>query len=359
MSAEPCVLFRVDAGGEVGAGHLMRCFALAEGLTERHVTPVVVTRTQQADYVAMIARRNVVCRQIPATLSFEEEPAWIAAEVASPSTAGLVLDRYELPAAYAAECKRLQPHVTLVQIDDWLRPLAGVDVIVNQNLYASAQDYPTGGMEPPRVLAGSRYVLLRSEFRGTPPEASDRRGAVERLLLTLGGDDPPNHTLRLLSVLAEIEGFTALHVVLGPGFRHRTEVEAAAARWPHVRLWFNPANMREIMRQCDLSVNGSGSTLWELYYLGIPNILYILGDDQMAVGERAHAQGCSISLGRIEQMDPAIFRETVIGLMRSPDARSRMSAREHEAVDGRGVERVVDAILSSQALDVAHKQVME
>lgn len=349
----PTVLFRADASETIGAGHLMRCLALAEGFKEHGTEPVFVSRTRHPAYVRALQQRGFAWTAIEEELPFEEEPATIARLRPPGTVAGVVVDGYWLPQDYFVRIRALEPAWTLAYIDDLGQLSDGIDLLINQNLSADERSYPGADEKGVRILAGPRYALLRSEFRKRPHNGSTRRAGVSRILLTLGGGDTANHTLRILRALDSLDPRIELHVVQGPGFRHRADVDAYASARPRVRLWSDVPDMCQLMLGMDLSINGSGSTLWELYYLGLPNILYVLADNQAPVAERAHALGCSLSLGSIARFDPRALLEAVQRLVDSPEERGRMSERARDVVDGSGVDRVSTVFLSLCARRIA------
>jgi UDP-2,4-diacetamido-2,4,6-trideoxy-beta-L-altropyranose hydrolase len=341
------VLIRADAGETIGAGHLMRCVALAEGFRDHGVEPVFVTRTRHAKCLETVKRRGFDLTEIPNDFPMEDEGTVMAELDPIGTVTGLVVDRYGLPKDYFVRLRAVRPTWTLAHIDDLGHLFDGVDLVVNQNIWADETCYAGATAQGTLVLAGSRYTLLRTEFRKRPRPSFAVRPAVCRILLTLGGSDPYDRAVRVLSALDWLDPRVEVDVVEGPGFRNHDALDALASSRASVRIHVDLTDMYELMRHVDLSINGSGSTLWELYYLGVPTILYVLADNQAAVAERAHALGCSLSLGPIEPFDPRVLREAVERLMDSPDARRRMSRLARQMVDGLGVERVTNAFLAA------------
>jgi UDP-2,4-diacetamido-2,4,6-trideoxy-beta-L-altropyranose hydrolase len=336
----------------IGAGHLMRCLALAEGLRARGAEAVFVTRTLHLRYLAAIERRGFRYVPIPAALALAEDAQAVAGLDADGDVAGVVVDRYGLPADYFTRLRTLRPAWKLAYVDDLGERFDSADLVVNQNITADAADYGQADETGLVVLAGSGYALLRSEFRRQPREAFTVRADVSRILLTLGGSDPHDHTPRLLAALDRLDPRIEIHVVAGPGCGHPGVIAQFAVARPRIKIHVDVEDMYGLMRTMDLSVNGSGSTLWELCYVGLPNVAYVLADNQAAVAARTHALGCSFSLGPIEAFDPARLLEAVHRLIAAPAERRRMSERGSEVIDGLGVDRVAEAFLTPRAVGV-------
>lgn len=69
-----------------------------------------------------------------------------------------------------------------------------------------------------KILAKSDYVFLRKEFIEMRPKALQKRREtkkVERILISMGGSNPKNYTLKALELVKE-SGFTGnIDIVLG------------------------------------------------------------------------------------------------------------------------------------------------
>ena len=90
-------------------------------------------------------------------------------------------------------------------IDDYIDKAHDCDLLLNQNLGVSAEDYAPGLLAPDcTLLTGTRYALLRPEFARARPGALARRharAADRRILVTMGGVDPDNATGAVLAHL--------------------------------------------------------------------------------------------------------------------------------------------------------------
>ena len=137
--------------------------------------------------------------------STEDEPAEIGAAIGG-EAALVVGDHYGLGADWFAGMRREVPGAALMAIDDLAdRPLP-VDLVLNQNLGASADAYAS--LVPPgaRILAGPAYALLRPEFALARARGRTRDGTVERILVFISGADAPDVTSRAVTALEGIGG---------------------------------------------------------------------------------------------------------------------------------------------------------
>ena len=97
----------------------------------------------------------------------------------------------------------------------------------------------------------------------------------------MGGSDNENITYH---VLQEIAGDLNIVVVLGSSSPHNAMIEAYA-RNRDIEVVIDAKNMSELMLNADLAIGAGGSTSWERCCLGLPALVYIVGEDQKKIVE--------------------------------------------------------------------------
>jgi UDP-2,4-diacetamido-2,4,6-trideoxy-beta-L-altropyranose hydrolase len=306
-------LFRVDAGPEVGLGHLQRCLSLALALREQGC---------ESSFVLPAGEDRVRA----AGLEVGEGPADV-----------VVVDSYRVgPADLVAD-------VPVVFVDDRAAFEFPCDVVLNGG--AHARELPYRGAPHTRFLLGPEYALLRPEF--WPPDQAPATGSVERVLLLTGGSDPLGLGPQLLTALEPLPGEIAFTVVVGPLAENRAEVEAAARASAHpVDVVVGPAEVLELMRSADLAVSTAGQTLYELAAAGTPSVAVQIADNQEGNLRALAAAGVIRAAGHAGEgsLSDSVL-ENCVQLVESHEARSGMAAAGRCLVDGRGALRAAAAIV--------------
>lgn len=241
----------------------------------------------------------------------------------------------------------LAPWERLVVFDD-ANAFAGEAAIVVQPSLPSWTGPGRGG----RVLAGYDYVPLARryrEIRGQGPAAPARATGVTgkplHILLSFGGSDPDLVTERIAPSLAGTgDDRAAWSVVALVGAGHREPVEI-----PGIAVVRDPPDLPERLVAADLVILGAGTMKFEAACLRRPAILVAAADDQLPVGPPFAATGAAMWLGDGRSVEPAWVRDAVVQLLSQPTRRDAMAARAGEIVDGRGAERLADAILGISA----------
>lgn len=341
---KPRVLLRPEWGPSIGMGHVVRCLALAEGLGSRLGADIDFAGTEP-DSAVLSRIRAVGGRlvRLPAYRRISEEAENLKQILQRSCYQVVVVDSYRVDAAYLEALEEARCPIVLV--DD----LAALDryrctLLLNGNLYAPELRYAVENGT--RCLLGATYLPLRGEVVRHRGESAPRAAApVRRLLITMGGSDPQNHTLRALRVLDLLDEPAELEVIVGPHNAHVEELRAFAAGSGHrVRVSVDPPDFVRRIASADVAVSAAGCTAYELAYLGIPSVLLAVADNQRYIEASLVAAGAAVSVGDGRQdLSPALH-DAVARLIGNPDWRQSLSECARSLFDGKGVERVAAAI---------------
>lgn len=334
------LIIRADANATIGTGHVMRCLALGQAWKDAGGEVVFVTATRAEGLLDRLRGEGFYVHELN-----EAYPApgdWAATSQVLHAYPGswVVLDGYHFDEAYQRRVKEAS-HRLLV-IDD-MAHLAHyyADIVLNQNLHAEQLKYHC---EPyTRLLLGTRYVILRREFlkwRGWQREIPE---VARKVLVTLGGSDPENFTLKVIQALqqAEVDGLEAI-VVAGATNPHYEKLLAAVQCSPTpIRLERNVTDMPGLMAWADVAIAAAGSTVWELAYMGLASLLLVLADNQCTIAEELDRRGIAVNLGGYGDLYGSDMAKAAIQVLTSTERRQRMAFLGKQLVEGEGNARVL------------------
>jgi UDP-2,4-diacetamido-2,4,6-trideoxy-beta-L-altropyranose hydrolase len=357
------LLIRADASIRAGAGHLMRCLALAQACRAQGGEVVFVSRCENEALRQQIQKLNF--RAIPldavhpaptdlsSTLSVLAElttDQWRSVDTF------LVLDGYHFDSAYQQAV--VADGRQLLVIDDTAHlPHYFADVLLNHGLNAAQALYHYDVRTIP--LLGSRYALLRPEFLAWRDWRREIPVVARHLLVTLGGSDPHNVTQQALHALAQLkEPNLEVRVVIGPANPWRDELRQTVRQVAYpVQLLTNVDDMPGLMAWADVAICAGGGTCWELAFMGVPMLAVVLADNQREVVKGLSDYEMGVNLGAAADLQPARLAEDLHALLHDPVRRTRMSAVGRVVVDGRGAERVVT--LLSRLSEASNSEAMQ
>ena len=337
------LVIRTDAGTRIGMGHLMRCLALAQAWKDDGGQVVFITACQGESLLQRLREEKFDIHVLGH--SHPDSTDWDCTKniLAAYPSAWVVLDGYHFDEVYHQRVKEAEHRLLVIDDRAHLKHYYA-DILLNQNLHAEQLRY---SCEPyTRLLLGTHYVLLRGEFLGWKDWRRDIPEVAGRVLVTLGGGDPENHTLKVIQALGKIDvpGLEA-SVVVGASNPHADVLEAAIGQ-SHIpiRLIRNAENMPELMAWADVAVSAAGSTVWELMFMGMPAILISVADNQKRIAERAEDSSAAIHVNHRSAGWYENTADALQSLILDAKMRSTFSYEGRSLVDGLGRTRVIEAI---------------
>lgn len=352
------VAFRTDASAEIGTGHLMRCLTLAEALHARGAEVRFIVRGLPEALQSLIAERGCGMVLLPTSnnaspagdlahsswlgASQEEDAAQTLQGLADAAWDWLVVDHYALDHRWESAMRQVAAGI--LAIDDLADRRHDCDLLLDQNLYAD-MDTRYQGMVPAhaKLLLGPRYALLREEFRNLRPCVRPRSGTVRRILVFFGGVDAANHTGDALEALASLgTSCPAVDVVIGSGHPRKTEILHRCEDLGFV-CHVQTRQMATLMANADLAIGAAGSATWERCCLGLPTIAVPVAANQVQLLEDAASNG--LVWAACQPAEPgSAFERDLMALLANGPLRQHISQAGLDAVDGRGLNRVVSAM---------------
>ncbi|OYQ34191.1 UDP-2,4-diacetamido-2,4,6-trideoxy-beta-L-altropyranose hydrolase [Niveispirillum lacus] len=342
MSEAIRVLIRADASPAKGTGHIMRCLALAEALSDRGVVPHFATR----EITGSLLERLIEAGYGHHTLA-DDSPAALLGLATSVQAVGLVVDSYWLTAAWRAAVR--PGFRAVLALDDLGDRALHADLVWNPAPGADALAYARLAPDA-SLLAGEPYLLLRREIRQAAQAPNRPLAERQSILLTFGGSDPTGLTVPVVKRLAPaLPPGIGLDVVAGGSNNALGCIRAACARFPdQVRLHVDSREMGLLMSECGLCLTAGGGTVAELAALAVPSLLAIVADNQAPAALDARArQWAAVVEARGDRAAAAEMISTkALDLWSDLPARIELSRRiAAGGIDGQGAARVAAALL--------------
>lgn len=330
------IAFRVDGGFQIGMGHLMRCLSLAKEFRSSGCQIFFIS----ADPVG----NNIIDTQdfevIKIDTGIDFGVAMIQKILKAKSIDCLIIDSYQVSQEFFLKLKLFVK--LLCYVDDLNLLDYPVDVLINGNIGASKMGYRPYS-EQELLLLGPSFNLIREEFRGLPQRQVSSR--IESILVTMGGSDPLNLTVRIMQAIKDNLSLAGIHfgIVIGRGFTSQTELYQLRQSLTNVVLYENVSRISELMLRADLAISAGGSSLYELCATGTPAWAIIVASNQEYIVRCLAELGYIKNLGWYENIQFNMLPEMIANYSFA----ERVAAVKgmQQLVDGYGVERVAQGIL--------------
>ena len=338
------LVIRCDASESIGSGHLMRMIALAQEWQRTGGVVDFVCAEIAPAFEQRILSENLRIQRLSAAPGSGEDreatSAWISRYAKGEYSPTVALDGYQFDDEFQLAIKKTGAR--LLVVDDYGH--AGfyhADWVLNQNISAEEELYSRRGPKT-RLLLGSQFVLLRGEFLKYGGWKRPIPSSGRKVLVTLGGSDPENFTLKVIEVLACLD--LEVRVIAGganPNLKTLSlAIERAKTSGLNARLDMNPPDMPAIMAWADFAISAGGSTVWELAFMGLPSFLLITAENQSESTLELIRRESFLQIKLSDFLEPLPLKRKIMNIASDQPMRTRISHQTRHIVDGRGASRV-------------------
>lgn len=332
------IVFRADASPEIGAGHVMRCLALANILSGFDCKSVFAVSPETPATVPALGRAGHEIQIVDATAeNLAETLTRRFADAVDSPVDWIVIDHYGIDRGSESAFRNLARNIMV--IDDLADRPHDCDLLLDQGPGRSPNDYD--GLVPAHayVLAGPGYALLDpsyGDFRDRNlTGASDKRGGI---FVSFGATDPRNFTLRGLDALEGSAVAGPVNVVLGAAAPHREEVSTRLKSWgTEATLHIDTAEIIPLLADSFLAIGAGGVSALERCCCGVPSVIAVTADNQRAAAAGMRAAGAA---QLIDLDDITGASNTIADFAAQPDRLARIAAAGKLLCDGRGGRRI-------------------
>jgi UDP-2,4-diacetamido-2,4,6-trideoxy-beta-L-altropyranose hydrolase len=348
----PRILFLPDAGRTVGGGHVMRSLTLAKALEARGAECVFVASPPAQRLLNSFGEPRGGTISAPDAEDLDGLVGATSKAVEERQASVVVVDHYRLGRDAEA---RLRPARVAV-IDDLADRSHDCDLLVDPSLGHAPETYDGLVPDGTKRLVGVAYALVRPEFAALREQAMarrERRDPVRRALVSLGLTDPDGMTRKVVSGLLDDFGRMEVDVAVGREAESLPFLEGLAAADFRIRLHVETPDMARLMAEADIGVGAGGSTVWERACLGLPSLTVVVAQNQRAVALELQSRGATLALDAHALAFEAMLSAEWYGLAANAAARRSMSQKSAALCDGKGAERVADAVMELAGQGVA------
>ncbi|MFD2046675.1 UDP-2,4-diacetamido-2,4,6-trideoxy-beta-L-altropyranose hydrolase [Ornithinibacillus salinisoli] len=323
------IFIRADSSKEIGTGHIMRCLVLAEDLRKKKVNITFICRKLQGNLMDLIKTKGFHVRSLPPITSNLGDLQWHKTywDYDAMQTTNilkkqaevewLIIDHYAFDIMWEHQ---LKPYVKKIMvIDDLANRPHDCDLLLDQNVYKN-MDERYAGLVPytTKTLLGIKYLLLRQEYRNIR-NIKKRNGLVNKILISFGGSDPTNETMKALKAINMLNRQN-IHVDVVVGFSNQNyqTIQSLCAIMPQTTLHYHIDYLADLMAEADLAIGAGGSTTWERCYVCLPAITIETARNQTEILTFLSEVGAIRHLGVSKEVSELDIANTLHQLLQDP-----------------------------------------
>lgn len=251
------ILFVVSGNLEIGLGHVYNTLLIANDVLN-HQVEFLVDKQSQLAFDKIASKNYKVHMQIENNIGSDIRR--LAPDV-------VINDCLDTTQEYMESLKAWG--IKTINFEDLGPGAQSADLVINA-IYPETQVLP-------RHYFGHEYFVLRDEFMLTPTRGPSER--VNKVLLTFGGVDPNNYTLKVVEAIYDycIEQRITIVVVAGFGYSKYETLKP----FKNIQVVRNSMNIAELMSEADIVFTSAGRTTYEVASLQVPTIVLAQNDREL------------------------------------------------------------------------------
>mgnify|MGYP003967395333 CR=1 FL=1 len=305
------ILFRVDSGKIIGAGHLSRCLSILPYLPP-FSRPTFISKDLPGRYSFMTTGiPEILLEPGKKSLKLEDHATWFGEswkKDVSKVLEGkgetkydlLVVDHYALTLEWEEEMLKHFPKILVY--DDYPRIHAEGVYVWNANYSTLPKEYEV--MDPTRVFLGPEYFPLNPLYY-SPREIP--WGEESQIFVFFGGADPAGLTYQTCLALASwTQEKKIKSVILSNSSQPNFEkIQALCEPHPYLVLKTNLPNLKEEYEKAWVCIGAGGISSLERFTRGLPSLVYSFVKGHNVIMGQFMDKGMFRFLGEAVDFDPS------------------------------------------------------
>lgn len=325
-----------------GFGNFRRSLILYEILTKNSKKPLLIIDDNPAAK-KLVIKKHINFKIIPKHLRIEEESKKITEILKLHSISKIILDVREIGEKLS---KKLSSNdLIVISIDDaWIKNVYS-NMIINVTGIEKYSKYIFKKSFTKSYFGDDYFITEKNFSQNKKSLNSIHLKKIYNVTITMGGSDPNDLTKWILEILLK-NPTLFLTIIVGPFYTKTKSLIKLISNYNNCKIIFSPPKIWTIFKNSDLVITNAGNTLFELTMQGVPNVSIVAFRHQKPYAEYFSKRGSTVNLGYKSNISKTFLETTIIGLLKNPNLRKKMSRIGPKIIDGYGAERVCNLILS-------------
>ncbi len=316
------IVFRTNAGPNIGYGHIFRCIALAKAIKEKN-------SVLEIKFVVNEAAVDIVRKYKFEYLVSNKYDDILLIKGLKPEA--IIFDSYLANNSYLVELKKIARLIIFDDNND-LYDSSIPELIINGNIHAEKLNYNT------KALLGPKYLVMRSEYWDVKITKNSKR----KLCITTGGSDFNNLMPKFVKSLKELQYNKS--IIIGPGYSKKEISKIELIHTENDKLIYKPRTLINIFNDSAIILTASGTSIYEILRLNRIPIIYTLADNQKKIANELDEYGV-LNIGNYTEINYNGLKNTIEEYIKSITKKEERLKGLFEIFDGQGSRRVAKYII--------------
>lgn len=340
MSKFPIVI-RCDATAEQGYESFYQCLTYANALQRRRRGIHFVIRAEPATIVGAIQKGGHDWRPAEHPIGTTEDLRETSGILRQYQASAVIVADPSLSPDYLSGLSAAGPLLTVLDASATTSPPRCL--LINPLLGPSPEAYnSTRGTQ---MLMGERFAFVRPFVRRMRPIRSQEPPTPFRAVLAFGDDDSRRQTLERAQQLLAVSKLEKIDVVIRAHHPAAMDLLALKEANPdRVDVVTEPSEISLRLGRCHLAITSGDGWALEMACIGIPQLLLVQSPVHLLNAQRLDDEGVAVNLGDCDAVSAGALRQAVVQLLGDSRERSSMARQGRKLIDGRGPDRLVNAM---------------
>ena len=244
------ILFNVSGYKEIGLGHVYNTLSIANEILNHNIIFLFDKKSKLG--LSIVKKMNYQC--------FLQSNKKIIDDIKSLSPDVVINDCLDTETEFITALK--QEKIKVISFEDIGPGASEADLVINA-MYHEQKKIKN-------IFFGSKYFILRDEFLNINSKKINK--IVKNVLITFGGVDPNNFTLKTLHSISKfcLSNDIKINVITGLGYKNNNNIKTI---FPEIRLIKNTKFISNYIRSSDIIFTSAGRTTFETASFEIPSIV--------------------------------------------------------------------------------------
>lgn len=243
-------IIRTDALPAIGFGHLSRMMALAKILQDNFFCGIL-----------FVIRKNKIAERKLSEQGFKYVTITLENQFYKLIRNDSSFDTIIVDTLSKIQTRSVRlPEKKIIIIDRFDKLAQEADLCILPNAHNAVKEHK-------KMVGGFKYVVIRDEIKKL------KRKFGKYVLLSFGGSDPKNITVKVLNFFSQMNFSRSLGIYLGPFNNRRRQVNKLTKKFGKKIFVFSPGDdFGKALAQSCFAVIGFGQTIYEALYLKVPTL---------------------------------------------------------------------------------------
>ncbi len=277
------IFFRVDGGLEDGLGHIKRCITLSKNLKKNskfHKPIFIVNKNNQVSK-NILKNNRCIYLSVDGKINSKKEISELIKILSFNEPKILIIDSKRIKKNYITILKK---YSKVIIFEDEKKYNANPNLIINNNIWAK------------KFYNNLTNKLLGLKFNTIPKNFFKKHAfdvKSKKILISLGGEDPDNISLKILSIIFNLIPSLKIIIILGHSHPNRKSViRFCKNKNIDAKIVNSPEDISIYLNKLRFVISAGGLSAYEFASAGIPQLINILDEHQTKMANMIEKKNC-------------------------------------------------------------------